>query len=214
MDTHMDTIDTLASPPFMRVSVALRDVVNCEGKLDKRLYGCRWDILGVLMPYEPHPSYPALQCLPDDDFPGINLLVRVLRVFKPPSLVYGEYRWHVADNQETFGTGGLSMDCGEEDERQAIRLAKLSRGLVKPAGRPQEGEYFRDAAEFIGVAVSLIQEHQATHQRAMSTRLLARYMMPRFRSESLQGAIKRLKAYYKRFSVDLDALIRLAHPRP
>ena len=114
MDTSMDTIDTLAQPPFIGVPIALRDVVNGNGKLDRRLYGCRWDILSVLMPYELHPSYPALQCLPDDDFPGINLQVRVLRVFKPPSLVYGEYRWHVADNQETFGTGGLSEDVGAQ----------------------------------------------------------------------------------------------------
>jgi hypothetical protein len=115
----------------------------------------------------------------------MQLQVWVLRVYKPLSLVYGEYRWHPADATETIATGGLPVQAGDEEAKRALRLIRISLGLLDPKGRRPGTGKCSSKGDFKATMIPLIRQCIADGQETIQDNV-ARYLAeaPRFEPRS------------------------------
>jgi hypothetical protein len=175
-------------------------ILEDAGEKDPHLRGWWYLITGWMIPSAP--SWSVLPVLKGED--GHSILVQRLRIWKPPSALYGEITW--------TATGEESISIGEVDLRPhtAYDLGAIHRTLKRirwqlKRGRPPGSGYFSTREEFIAI-LRLVMTHVQRHNPPVSKTKVAKSfaVMPR----GIRTSQRQLQAWLQAYEVDWSELRR------
>jgi hypothetical protein len=177
---------------------------------DRRLEGCVWEFVGLLVPCsEARDSpWPALFYLPDV-YPGMIIQLQRLKLFSPSTRVYGEIHWQ-GDREPQMSIHGFDHAHGVKDIMRVWQWLQASRRRIA-RGRPLGTAYFQDADEFRSALVRTIAALRERGRQPTQEAVAQFFSM----NQQLPSTNDRqLRAWLRAYGLDWKNLLRHRPTRP
>jgi hypothetical protein len=160
-------------------------------RLDSRLAGCIWQVLGCVVPCTSHrPDYPFMRLLHH------QIQIWLWRTYRPPVSFFAEMRWH-PETGETWSLGGFTPDDPFQNCQLAWRWLQISQ-RESQRGRPLGAGYYASDAEALAQIRAAIRQIEATQYRATQQRV----------ANSLSKSVSYLQHLCKRQGISWNTLVR------